>query len=331
MNSSRLEKLGKNKGILTVLIIFFVLIIINSLVLLYLFRAAPQEATQSDRPAAPATETVSGTDASTGGDSAQDSGAGGEGEDSAQTEQTDTGASNPAASESDSDTASTEAASQEAGQAAEAEAQTDGEAAVAGGEASNSFSPPDEAENGSDDSIAASVPPSLDALEVAQVETGQPVTFSGTGEPGRTVIIQANDNTLEETPVNDDGTWNVTASFAEPSEYTIQAAAPDTGEASSPQTLAVVEPVVEIEAPTIDVGSIGDVVSGNEFSLSGTGQPGSIVAIVVKGKVVDEVTVGDDGKWSYNLTLDTPGDYEIALNAVDADVQVGEVALEEFA
>jgi len=56
--------------------------------------------------------------------------------------------------------------------------------------------------------------------------------------------------------------------------------------------------------------------------LIGTGRAGSQVEIVLNGEVVDTVTVGEDGTWSYAAIIDAPGDYELSLNALDADGNV---------
>ncbi|MFN8456601.1 MAG: Ig-like domain-containing protein [Anaerolineae bacterium] len=60
-----------------------------------------------------------------------------------------------------------------------------------------------------------------------------------------------------------------------------------------------------------------------ENHLTGTGEPGRCeVAIVVNGKVVGQVAVGKDGKWSYEADLPKAGDYEVSVQTIGAEGKV---------
>ena len=59
-----------------------------------------------------------------------------------------------------------------------------------------------------------------------------------------------------------------------------------------------------------------------EVTLTGTGEPGSEVEVVVDGKPVGTATVDSEGKWSLPTELTEPGDYEISVQSVDANGQV---------
>ncbi len=79
----------------------------------------------------------------------------------------------------------------------------------------------------------------------------------------------------------------------------------------------------DIAAPILISPKAGDeLISGEELVFAGTGEPGTEVEIVIDGQVVGVTQVGDDGTWSFTTTVDEPGEYEVSLNALDADGQV---------
>ncbi|MCP5097550.1 MAG: hypothetical protein GY943_18545, partial [Chloroflexi bacterium] len=79
---------------------------------------------------------------------------------------------------------------------------------------------------------------------------------------------------------------------------------------------------VALAAPAFDAPD-GTFNSG-EVVLSGTGEPGSDVAILVDGEVVGTTTVGSDGTWSFATDLEA-GDYTVSAQTLDAD---GNIAAE---
>jgi hypothetical protein len=98
------------------------------------------------------------------------------------------------------------------------------------------------------------------------------------------------------------------------------------------------EPVVEVEGtadaeveevaetalvvPTLDSPVAGDELPTGELTLSGMGEPGSEVQIVVDGEVIGVAPVGSDGKWSYVIRIEEPGEHEVLVQALDADGEV---------
>lgn len=55
------------------------------------------------------------------------------------------------------------------------------------------------------------------------------------------------------------------------------------------------------------------------ITLVGDGDPGATIDLVLNGEVVDTITVGDDGTWSYDLDLPEGGDFELRARTLDAD------------
>jgi len=107
-----------------------------------------------------------------------------------------------------------------------------------------------------------------------------------------------------------------------PAAPAVEPGAETTGGAGAEEAVEV-EPAAQVEAPALTSPGAGAELSPGELALSGTGQPGSEVQIVVDGQPVGTATVGDDGKWTFSTELGEPGDHEIEVQALDDS---GEVA-----
>ncbi|GIK41856.1 MAG: hypothetical protein BroJett011_56890 [Chloroflexota bacterium] len=175
--------------------------------------------------------------------------------------------------------------------------------------------------------LAASEPVNLTVAEKATPPTldlpsggltGGPVTLTGTGEPGSEVEIVIDGQVVGKTTVGSDGTWSYTADLPESGDYQIGVQNVDAAgkvlAASEPAALTVVTP------PTLD--QPGEGLTAGPVTLTGSGEPGSQVEVVVDGQVVGKATVGDDGKWSLDTELSPGGDYEIQVQSVDADGKI---------
>ena len=58
-------------------------------------------------------------------------------------------------------------------------------------------------------------------------------------------------------------------------------------------------------------------IAGSEIALTGTGEPGSELQIVVDGVPVETVGVDENGRWAVTTALAEPGQYAIGLSALD--------------
>jgi outer membrane biosynthesis protein TonB len=158
-------------------------------------------------------------------------------------------------------------------------------------------------------------------LPGGEVAPGQ-VALAGTGEPGSEVEVVIDGQVVGKTAVGSDGTWSFTADLPEPGDYQISVQNVDASgqviAASEPAALTLTTPPVT--APTLDRPS-GELTAG-PVTLTGSGEPGFQVEVVVEGQVVGKATVGDDGTWSLTAELSSAGDYEIRVQSVDADGQV---------
>jgi len=158
--------------------------------------------------------------------------------------------------------------------------------------------------------------PTLDTDALGGASAGDAI-LSGTGTPGSQVEIVVNGEVVGMATVGENGTWTFPHTFAESGDYDISLRALDADGNAGPESgpFAVgIGPA--IQAPTVD---LPDPLVAGTFDLSGTGTPGSQVEIVVNGEVVGMATVGEDGTWTFPITIDNPGDYTLNLRAFDSN------------
>ncbi|WP_035065256.1 Ig-like domain repeat protein, partial [Nitratidesulfovibrio termitidis] len=172
--------------------------------------------------------------------------------------------------------------------------------------------------------------PTIDAID--DVTNDDQPTLSGTGEPGSVITIHDGDEVIGSVTVDEDGTWTFTpdAPLTDGDHtFTVTATDPAGNESAPSDPTTVIVDTQAPDAPTIggindDVAPVtgtvqdGDVTNDNQPTLSGTGEPGSVITIHDGDEVIGSVTVGEDGTWSF--TPDTPltdGDHTITVTATD--------------
>ncbi|MCB0166765.1 MAG: hypothetical protein KDI79_21240 [Anaerolineae bacterium] len=187
-------------------------------------------------------------------------------------------------------------------------------------EASSGASDTDSTETSTDEGGSAELAAPTLNLPGAALAAG-PLALSGTGAPGSDVEIMANGRSLGKAVVGADGTWTFDGTLDEPGDYEVVVNGLDadgnTVASAEAATLSLTAPTVDLVAPTIDLPE-GERPAG-KVTLTGTGAPGSQVEIVVDGESLGTTEVGADGTWTFDGTLDEPGDYEVVVNGLDAD------------
>jgi hypothetical protein len=103
---------------------------------------------------------------------------------------------------------------------------------------------------------------------------------------------------------------------------------PETSTEKSGEPVAAVTTEVgsKLTAPALDLPA--GPLSPGEVILTGSGSPGSDVAVVVDGNVVGQTKVGADGKWSLPVQLNEAKAYQVSAQALDS---TGKVAAESAA
>ncbi|WP_233268222.1 Ig-like domain-containing protein, partial [Pantoea sp. BAV 3049] len=150
-------------------------------------------------------------------------------------------------------------------------------------------------------------------------------TIGGGGmEPGSTVTITDGDEVIGEVTVDEDGNWTFTPD--EPLADGDHALVIDGTDANGNDVNDTVNIVVDPTKPdlTDDAGNPinnGDTTSDSTPTIGGGGmEPGSDVTITDGDKVIGEVTVDEDGNWTF--TPDEPladGDHALVIDGTDAN------------
>ena len=161
-------------------------------------------------------------------------------------------------------------------------------------------------------SIGLLIPMIRLGVRIPRAEIRGTVSSATTVEEREVVASEAKTDTENEVEEREERSAETEVAPAPP---TIEALT--TVEALTPKKTAT--PVIEMAPPTLDVSNLGTVPLGEDLSLSGAGEPGSELDIVVNGQVIGTTTVGADGTWRFSLSINEPDDYELQVRAVDAN------------
>ena len=152
---------------------------------------------------------------------------------------------------------------------------------------------------------AVTTPPTLSRPTVS----GSTLTLSGTGAPGSTVEIVSGTTVLGKATVGADGQWSL-SSKVKPGDYKLQVVRKDAAGKVISQS-----PVVALNIPAPAAALRLDepqIAAGSPITLTGAGEPGSVIEIVQDGAVAATADVQDDGTWSYSLPAGQAGETAVA-------------------
>jgi hypothetical protein len=142
--------------------------------------------------------------------------------------------------------------------------------------------------------------------------------FSGTAEPGSTVVVEDADGNEVCSDVAEGGSWSCTPAQDLPDgEATYSATATDeAGNTSTPDTVTF-----EVDtATTVDVltPADGSTTADTTPEVSGTGEAGAAIDVTEGGLPVCSTTVGQDGTWSCTPGAPLlPGEHTFTVTAED--------------
>ncbi|MCE9672079.1 DUF4215 domain-containing protein [Myxococcus stipitatus] len=146
--------------------------------------------------------------------------------------------------------------------------------------------------------------------------------ISGTADPGATVTVSENGAVLCTAVADATGHWTCTPSspLSEGPHEVVAVATNDFGTQSTPST--AVPFTVDVTAPVAPVitgPAPGSLLNTNTPDISGTGTPGTTVAVREGGTLVCTATVQDDGRWSCApATPLADGTHTVTATATDA-------------
>ncbi len=148
-------------------------------------------------------------------------------------------------------------------------------------------------------------------------------TLSGMGEPGAAIAVTVAGQLLN-TVVGPDGTWSVTPTVPlADGVHSVSVSSTDPAGNSASRQMAL---TVDMQTPELtaalatdsDTGLPGDGVTRDTTpTLSGTGEPGSTIEVVLGGQSLS-TTVAADGTWSITPQALADGPYVAQVTAVDA-------------
>ncbi|WP_194293017.1 Ig-like domain-containing protein [Streptomyces smaragdinus] len=172
------------------------------------------------------------------------------------------------------------------------------------------------------DTVAPDAPVITGPADGSTVNDSTP-TITGTGEPGATVEVSVDGTVVGTTTVRPDGTWSLelTDPLAD-GPHTVSATQTDAAGNTSPagSNDFTVDTTVTVEPPVITSPTDGEVVHDNTPTITGTGEPGDTVQVIVDGRQVGTTTVGSDGTWTFTPS-DTLGEGEHTVTATETDAE----------
>jgi hypothetical protein len=169
-------------------------------------------------------------------------------------------------------------------------------------------------------------PPTVDVPSSGLRASDGQLELSGTGMAGYEVQVVSDSQVLGVTEVGADGTWSLDVTFVKPGEQGLTVRTLSRGyvvseSAPVPVSVSGVVETLEGGPPTLKLPAGGALKAGDSV-LTGTGEPGSDVQVLIDGEVVDVTEVDDGGTWSLDMSLVEPGDHELRVQALDASGEV---------
>lgn len=140
------------------------------------------------------------------------------------------------------------------------------------------------------------------------VEPGGAVTVSGLADQAATVEIWQVETRLASVPVAGDGNWSAVLQL-QAGDYRITARSLDDAGGILDESQAVAISVTGVASVSINQPQVDP---SGEISITGTGEPGSIVEIVDGGEVVATATVESDGTWQASFQS-SPGGHNLSV------------------
>lgn len=200
---------------------------------------------------------------------------------------------------------------------------------------------------GETDAIAAEEPaePALPNFDIVRVDRTGYAVIAGRATPGAKVSIFANGEELATADAERDGSWVISTDTpldAGPVELSLSMTTPDGLTVRSEQTVIILVPTQEGEAPRVlrttpggatevlqDPSEIGeglgplaleviDYDDSGAVIFSGRAEPGSIVQLFIDRRLIGQAQANDQGRWMISPDASiTPGVYQLLVVQLD--------------
>jgi hypothetical protein len=162
--------------------------------------------------------------------------------------------------------------------------------------------------------------PPVITISAPSLTSNNTPTISGTGEAGGSVDILRNGTVIGSTVVNGSGAWSYGSAYLTDSSYTFSARETDvagnTGSSGNVNvTVDTTPPIITITGPSIT--------KSHTPTLSGTGEVGGGVDILLNGTVVASTVVNGSGAWSYSSAYLVDSSYTFSARERDVAGNIG--------
>ncbi|KDR59107.1 hypothetical protein APPUASWS_001105, partial [Arthrospira platensis str. Paraca] len=190
--------------------------------------------------------------------------------------------------------------------------------ALAEGEFSFTASATDAAGNTSDESTTVSLTVDTSAPDAPEITTSDITNgvIEGTAEPGSTVEVFLDGNSIGTATADGDGNWTFTPATAlAEGEFSFTASATDAAGNTSDESTTV-SLTVDTSAPDAPEITTSDITNG---VIEGTAEPGSTVEVFLDGNSIGTATADGDGNWTFTpATALAEGEFSFTASATDA-------------
>ncbi len=168
-----------------------------------------------------------------------------------------------------------------------------------------------------DDAVTVA-PPTIDETMLDGDLPVGPLMIQGAGAPSEQVTVFIDALPLGETEANEAGQWTVDARILAPGAYELTAEGAQSGR-STPVAISVVDALVdeadavdEVAVPaSLDADQFADSVAPGPITISGQGNPGEEVEILLDDLLLGVAMADETGSWTLDAQLLAPGDYTL--------------------
>ena len=169
--------------------------------------------------------------------------------------------------------------------------------------------------------------------EVVRIDDGL-ATIAGEGNPGEQIVIVDKGVEIARAEISSDGTFAVVFEYDVPEDGTVLEITEEnqSGEVLKAETPIAIVPkygktsvakvegnAITVEVDNREVLNFAGVVYGNskDATISGSSTPGGVLKVFLNGNYLEDITVGDDGKWQLEIANLEIGEHQLKIQSDD--------------
>lgn len=164
-------------------------------------------------------------------------------------------------------------------------------------------------------------PPSLRLDSADRLIVNNSLTLRGTHTPEHVIILRQAGVEKGKAVVDEEGNWSYEIDLDAAGQAVWTAVATDgEGRISAESSPLILEVLPAPSAPTLDIPMLQDPFTGGDVVLTGSADAGSVVSILLNGRIYDVATADKIGRWSSTLSLAESGTHSVAAQLIDAAI-----------